>query len=87
MDRLAIYMIVLSASAIAGALVVAAFSLGYYSIWVIALCVIVGIAIAFPSGKLIAKRIKKEDPAWDSKRDAPRPDLDQPRRSKTDPTE
>ncbi|PVA10307.1 hypothetical protein DC366_08665 [Pelagivirga sediminicola] len=87
MNRLSIYMIVLSASGIAGALVVAAFSLGYYSVWAIALCVVVGLAIAIPSGKLIAKRIKKEDPAWDARRDAPQPDLDRSRSSRTDPTE
>ena len=87
MDRLAIYLIWLSASGIAGALVIVAFSLGYYSVWVIVVCVILGFAIAYPSGKLIAKQIKKEDPAWDDKRDAPQPDLRQPRSTRTDPTE
>lgn len=87
MDRLALYLTWLSAIGISGTLIIVALSLGYYSVWVIIGCVIVALLIAYPGGKLVASRIKKEDPAWDARRDAPQPDLKRARRSKTDPTE
>lgn len=87
MDRLALYIIWLGAIAIAGSLVIAALAMGYYSVWAIVICVIAGIVIAYPSGKIVSNLIKRKDPAWDARHDAPQPDLDQRRTTRTDPTE
>lgn len=76
MDRLALYITWIGAIAIAGTLMVVSFTLGYYSIWAIAICVIAAVIIAYPSGKLVATMIKRWDPAWDSRKDSPQPDLD-----------
>ncbi|RKF16091.1 hypothetical protein D6850_00515 [Roseovarius spongiae] len=75
MDRLAIFIAVIGGSSIAGALVIAAFSLGYYGYWVIAACVIAGLVMAWPTGYLVARRIKREDPAWNERRNEPKPGL------------
>ncbi|MWD28238.1 hypothetical protein E0K89_012190 [Aquicoccus sp. SCR17] len=64
MDRLAIYLAVLSGSSIAGALVIAAFSMGYYSVWAIVLCVVIGAALSYPTGHIVSRRIKSRDPEW-----------------------
>ena len=75
MDRLALYTTWIGGSSIAGALVIICFTLGYYSIWAIAGSVIAGAILAYPSGKLISRMIKRWDPAWDSRRNKPKPDL------------
>ncbi len=77
MDRLALYVTWLGAIAIAGTLIIVSFTLGYYSVWAIAICVIAAVIIAYPSGKLISTMIKRWDPAWDTRREAPKPDLEQ----------
>lgn len=66
MDRLAIYLAVLGGSSITGALVIAAFSMGYYSWEVILGCVVAGLVMAWPSGKIVSRRIKRQDPEWDT---------------------
>ncbi|MFV2053493.1 hypothetical protein [Aliiroseovarius sp. YM-037] len=64
MDRLAIVLAVISGSSIAGAAVIAALALGYYS-WVsIAICVAIGAIFAWPTGRMISRRIKRNDPEW-----------------------
>ncbi|WP_113911900.1 hypothetical protein [Roseovarius dicentrarchi] len=75
MDRLAHYITWLGAIAIAGTLIVVSFSLGYYSVWAIVGCVIAAIVIAYPSGRLVSNMIKRWDPAWDTRKEAPQPDL------------
>ena len=64
MDRLALYLAAISGSSIAGALVIAAFSLGYYSWAAIIGCVVVGALVAYPTGYMISRRIKRRDPEW-----------------------
>ena len=64
MDRLAIVLAVISGSSIAGAAVIVALALGYYS-WVsIAICVAIGALVAWPTGRMISRRIKRNDPEW-----------------------
>ncbi len=75
MDRLAHYITWLGAIAIAGTLIVVSFSLGYYSVWAIVGCVVAAIVIAYPSGKLVSNMIKRWDPAWDTRKEAPQSDL------------
>jgi len=75
MDRLAIIITLFGAHAVAGALITAAFSLGYFSAWAVVLAALIGLAVALPTGFYISRLIKREDPAWDSRRDAPKKGL------------
>lgn len=64
MDRLSIFLTLVSGSGITGALVVAGFSMGYYSFWTVAIAAIIGFALAWPSAYFISREIKRRDPAW-----------------------
>jgi hypothetical protein len=64
MDRLSIFLSLVSGAAITGTLTILVFSLGYYNWWAIILCAIFGFAMAWPSGYYISRLIKKNDPAW-----------------------
>ena len=64
MDRLALYLAMLSGSSIAGAVVIAGLSLGYYSVWTIVIAGIAGALMAWPTGYSISRRIKHHDPDW-----------------------
>lgn len=64
MDRLSIILSLLSGAFVTGAIATAAFSLGYYSWWWVALSAIFGFAMAWPTGFLISRMIKKQDPNW-----------------------
>lgn len=72
MKRLSFYLALLSWTLVSGALIIAAFSMGYYNWWVIAIAVVAGFLIAWPSARLVARRIKENDPEWSVHRDAPR---------------
>lgn len=74
MKRLSFYLALLSWTLVSGALIIAAFSMGYYTWWVIAIAVVAGFLIAWPSARLVARRIKENDPEWSVHRDAPRTD-------------
>ena len=64
MDRLALYLSMISGGSIAGALVIVFFSLGWYTWWAIAMAAVIGIATAWPSAYIVSRRIKKNDPEW-----------------------
>ncbi|MCB1365681.1 MAG: hypothetical protein KDK02_16310 [Rhodobacteraceae bacterium] len=72
MHRLRVYLAVLSGACIAGAALIAAFALGYYDWIAIALSGALGVVLAWPSGIWLARRIKRDDPAWDQRRDRPK---------------
>lgn len=77
MDRLALYLTWLSAAAVAGALIAVCVSLGYTSFWMVAICIILAISIAYPSATLVARSVR----IWQKYRE------DQQRSTRTDPTE
>jgi hypothetical protein len=68
MDRLSIFLTLMSGAMITGALVITAFSLGYYTVWAIAPAALIGFALAWPSAYLVSRRIKRRDRAWDHTR-------------------
>jgi uncharacterized membrane protein YfcA len=72
MHRLRTYMAILAGSCIAGAAIVAALALGYYSWVALAVSVVIGAALSWPTGIWLARRIKRDDPAWDESRDRPK---------------
>lgn len=72
--KLRFHMASLAGACIAGALIIASFTLGYYSWQSIAVCVAVAAVTAWPAGAWMTRKIKKDDPAWDHRRDEPRDD-------------
>jgi len=70
MDRLSIILSLLSGAMITGALVVTAFTLGYYNWWVIGGGALIGWLLAWPSAFLVSQRIKRRDTEWSPDRDA-----------------
>ncbi|WP_088623524.1 hypothetical protein [Oceanicola sp. 22II-s10i] len=55
---------VLSVACIAGAALIVAFALGYYSVPSILVSGLVGLVLGTPLGVYLSKRIKREDPDW-----------------------
>ncbi|WP_264210446.1 hypothetical protein [Leisingera thetidis] len=70
--RLRFHMASLAGACIAGALIVAAFTLGFYSWQSIAVCIAIAAAAAWPAGVWMTRKIKREDPAWDHEHDKPK---------------
>lgn len=64
MDRLSIYLTLLSGSFITGAIVIAGLSLGYYTVWTIVIGAIAGFLLAWPTSYMVSQRIKRQDPEW-----------------------
>lgn len=66
MDRLAIYISVfITGATITGACLVALFSFGWYGWTPVILSLIVGAALAYPTGLWCSRRIKRKDPHFD----------------------
>lgn len=68
MDRLSIVLTFVTGPVLTGGLIIAAFSLGFYSWAIIIPCVIVGFALSWPAGLWISRRIKRKDRDWDHTR-------------------
>lgn len=77
MDKLLVFLTILSGSAISGALIVICWTLDYTSLWAILASVAAGFAIAWPGAQIAVHGI----------RNARRLTDDQARSTKTDPTE
>jgi len=69
MDRLSLYITLLSGSFITGAIVIAGLSLGYYTVWTIVIGAVAGFLLAWPTSYMISQRIKHEDPEWSPEAD------------------
>lgn len=61
MDRLSIILSLLSGALITGTLVTTAFTMGYYSWWVIGAAAIIGFVMAWPSAYYVSRLIKNND--------------------------
>lgn len=70
--KLRFHMASLAGACIAGTLIIAAFTLGYYSWQSIAVCVVIAALAAWPAGAWMTRKIKRDDPAWDEGRDTPK---------------
>lgn len=71
MDRLSIFLTLMTGAVITGGLVIVAFTLNYYGWVAILASVIIGFALAWPTGYWISRRIKRVDPDWDARRERP----------------
>lgn len=76
MDRLSLFIAMMTWTVISGAIIILFMSMGYLG-WVpFALAVGLGFAIGLPVAKRISARIKRQDPDWDEKRNRPDPTPD-----------
>jgi hypothetical protein len=76
MDRLGLFIAMMTWSMVSGALIIAAMSLGYIGWIPFAIAVVLGFAIGLPLARVISKRIKRQDPDWDEVRNRPDPQPD-----------
>ncbi|MFP7673996.1 hypothetical protein ACG74X_11650 [Marivita sp. S0852] len=68
MDRLSIYLTMMTGAVLTGTLVIIAFTFGYYG-WVPILgAVAIGYALSWPVAYVISRQIKRNDPNWDHTR-------------------
>jgi hypothetical protein len=68
MDRLSIFLTLMTGAVLTGGLVVVAFSLGWYGWPPILGAAAIGFAAAWPVALMISRRIKRDDPSWDETR-------------------
>ncbi|MBP0483414.1 hypothetical protein [Sagittula salina] len=73
MYRLSFFMAHMAGASIAGAALVVFFVFGWYSWWAFVAAGVLGLVTAWPVGKAVSARIKKSDPTWSYRRDAPIP--------------
>lgn len=64
MDRLSIFLTMMTGSVLVGGLVIISFSLGYYGWPYIAAAAVIGLILTWPAAYWISRRIKKRDPGW-----------------------
>ncbi|MDQ2093697.1 hypothetical protein [Rhodalgimonas zhirmunskyi] len=64
MDRLAFFNALMAGPAIAGTLIVVAFSFGLYGPVPIIVSVVVAAIAAVPAGAFVSRLIKRDDPNW-----------------------
>jgi hypothetical protein len=68
MDRLSILLTLMSGAVLTGALVIFAFSFGWYGWLPILSAAIVGFALSWPTAYSISRLTKRRDPNWDHTR-------------------
>ena len=64
MDRLSVFLTLMTGSVIVGSLVITVLSLGYYNWLPIAGAIAVGLLLTWPSAYVISRWIKHDDPGW-----------------------
>lgn len=73
MDRLSLYVAMMTWTLVSGVIIVAFMSFGYVG-WVhFGVAVVLGFGLGLPLAKMISARIKRQDPDWDEKRNRPDP--------------
>ena len=68
MDRLSMFLTLMTGAVLTGALVIAAFSLGWYGWPAVIGATVIGFGASWPSAYLISRWIKRHDPGWDETR-------------------
>ncbi|MFX0546538.1 hypothetical protein ACEWPL_013430 [Roseovarius sp. S1116L3] len=77
MDKLLVFLTLLSGTAIAGALIAICWALGYTSFWAVLASLVAGFSIAWPGAQIAVQGIRAAQSARE----------DQARSTRTDPTE
>lgn len=66
MDRLSIFLTLMTGSVLTGSFVITAFTLEYYTWPAILISAALGFGLAWPAGYLVSRKIKRDDAAWDA---------------------
>ena len=64
MDRLSIFLTLMTGAVLVGSFVIAVLSLGYYSWQPMAGAIALGLVLTWPVAYAISRRIKRNDPGW-----------------------
>ena len=64
MDRLSIFLTLVTGSVLVGGFVITVLSMGYYAWQPIAGAVVVGLILTWPAAYVISRLIKRNDPEW-----------------------
>ena len=65
MDRLSIYLTLMTGAVLTGGLVIVAFTLNWYTWPVIIGAAVLGFGLSWPVAYMISRRIKRQDGDWD----------------------
>ena len=76
MDRLSLFIAMMTWTLVSGVFIVLFMSLGYIGWIPFAVAVVLGFGVGLPLAKKISERIKRQDPDWDAKRNCPDPTPD-----------
>jgi predicted PurR-regulated permease PerM len=68
MDRPSIVLTLMTGAVLTGSLTIAVFTFGYYGWPTIIAAAIVGFLASWPVAYLVSRRIKRDDPGWDSRK-------------------
>jgi hypothetical protein len=64
MDRLSIFLTLVTGSVLVGGLVITVLSMGYYAWQPIAGAVAIGLILTWPAAYVVSRVIKRNDPGW-----------------------
>ncbi len=65
MDRLSVFLTLMTGAVLTGGLAITFFTFGYYTWQAIAISAAVGFLLAWPAAYLVSRRIKRKDPEFD----------------------
>lgn len=68
MDRLSVFITLMTGAVLTGGLAIAFFTFGYYTWQAVAISAVVGFLLAWPVAYVISRRIKRNDPDFDHTR-------------------
>lgn len=71
MFRLRHVVVLMTNAVITGGLLIFVFAMGWYGWAPVIGAVILGVALSWPAAKLVARKIKRDDPAWNEARERP----------------
>lgn len=68
MDRLSIFLTLMTGAVLTGIFIVPLFSLGYFNWYAVLGSAAGGFILSWPVSYVISRRIKRHDPAWDHRK-------------------
>lgn len=71
MFRLRYVIVLMTNAVITGGLLIFVLAMGWYGWAPVIAAVILGFALSWPAAALVARRIKRKDPAWNEAKDRP----------------
>jgi hypothetical protein len=85
MFRLRYVTVLMTNAVITGGLLIFIFSMGWYGYGPVIVTVVIGFALSWVAAKMVARKIKDDDPGWNAEKDRPVPAEIEQRRAQPDP--